>query len=110
MRSLPYGNKISGEDIRIGDGLCGEAAVQWVDNTVDRPVKWNISLRSRDMDTLSAWLNPLWGESIGDLWISLTGASSAEPWYFLSCQFGEAIKNSWVAGDFRRHDTHVTSL
>ena len=90
---LPYGNKIPGEAIRIGDGLCGEAAGQAV-----------------DMDTLSAWLTPSWGELFRGPWISLTKARNVVPWYFLCCQFEEAIKNSWDAGDFRRHDTLVTSM
>ena len=42
--------------------------------------------------------------------ISLIKARNVVPSYFLCCQFEEAIKNSWDAGDSRRHDTLVTSL
>ena len=47
------------------------------------PFDYVIMIMTSSNDKIFRVTGPLWGESTGDRWITLTKASDAEPWCFL---------------------------
>ena len=63
---------------------------------------------SHQMETFLRVTGPLWGESTGDRWISLTKATDAELWrgFFYICAWTNGWADNRSAIDLARHSAH----
>ena len=97
--------------IKTNTQTCG-VAVRWALITLASP---RASWRVKSMMTLCSGntfrvTGPLWGESIGRRWISLTKCHQRCALMFTLMFSWTNWWNSCVGGDLIRHDVHVTSL
>ena len=91
----------------------GQQIITWTDTDHD-PWLVETSLGHNEwpwwrhpMETFSALLGPLSGESTGNQWILLAKPSYAELWCFLWSASDQTVgQKNWGASDLRRHHTH----